>query len=72
MDETERKFYNGSAPYLSVAEVSGDQTFVKVEGLVPYTLYGCSVTATTSAGEGDGSVVISARTDESGNCSYYL
>ena len=39
---------------------------VIVTGLTPYTSYTCYVTARTSAGEGNSSMVVTAQTDESG------
>ena len=49
--------------------VFGDGLQVTASGLRPYTLYECFVTANTSAGEGEMSVFLSARTDESGKYS---
>ena len=46
--------------------VGGNSTSVVVIGLLPFTTYDCFVTASTSAGEGNSSVVVSATTDESG------
>ena len=36
-----------------------------VEDLTPFTNYGCSITANTSAGEGNSSRIVTATTDES-------
>ena len=46
--------------------VSGNLLSVVVTGLTPYTYYDCYVTANTSVGEGNASIVESAQTDESG------
>ena len=50
--------------------VPGNITEAVVTELTPYTFYNCYVTANTSVGEGNPSVIASARTDESGNCVY--
>ena len=47
-------------------------TSVQVVGLDPYTVYSCVVTASTSAGESNFSLITSTRTDESGNLCYNL
>lgn len=46
--------------------VGGSSSSAIVSGLMPYTTYACLVTASTSAGEGNSSRVVSAKTDESG------
>lgn len=51
-------------------EVGGNITSAIVVGLLPYTTYDCFVTASTSAGEGNYSIVVSATTDESGKYMY--
>ena len=45
--------------------VLGNQSQAIVTDLEPYTYYECYVTATTSAGAGNISIIQSARTDES-------
>ena len=49
-----------------VVTVSGSDLSVVVQELTPYTFYDCYVTANTSVGEGNSSIVESAQTDESG------
>ena len=49
-------------------EVQNDVRVAMVPGLTAFTSYECSVTANTSAGEGELSNTQSARTDESGVC----
>ena len=49
-----------------VVVVSGRDYSVIMTDLTPYTCYNCYVTATTSAGEGNSSMVDTAQTDESG------
>ena len=49
-----------------IVVVSGSYHYVIVMDLTPYTFYNCYVTATTSAGEGNSSMVVRAQTDESG------
>ena len=49
-------------------EVLNGDTAALVSGLTAFTRYECSVTANTSAGEGESSNVQSARTYESGVC----
>jgi len=46
--------------------VLGNETSIVVTELIPYTIYDCYVTANTSVGEGNASLVESAQTDESG------
>ena len=46
--------------------VAGNYNSVVVTGLIPYTVYECHVTASTSIGQGNTSLVVSAQTDESG------
>ena len=46
--------------------LSGNTSQVVVTNLLPYTFYDCYVTANTSAGEGNSSIVQSVRTPESG------
>lgn len=50
----------------TIAVASANQSEVIVTGLTPYTVYVCYVTANTSFGEGNPSIIHSARTDESG------
>ena len=50
---------------LQLVVIPGNVTEATVSGLIPYTQYDCYVTANTSVGEGNESVVQSARTDES-------
>ena len=45
---------------------SGDVTEATVMGLLPFTNYDCSVTASTSVGEGPPSIALTQRTVESG------
>ena len=45
---------------------SGDVTEFTVMGLLPFTNYDCSVTASTSVGEGPPSITLTQRTVESG------
>ena len=47
-------------------EVQNGDTSTLVPGLTAFTRYECSVTANTSAGEGESSNTQTARTDESG------
>ena len=46
--------------------VAGNETEVTFPNLVPYTVYNCSASASTSAGEGNTTDEVAARTDESG------
>ena len=46
--------------------VAGNETDVVFPNLVPYTVYSCYASASTSAGEGNFTVQLAARTDESG------
>ena len=52
----------------SVVVVSGTTLSTVVSELIPYTVYECYVTASTSVGEGNASLPMSAQTDESGQC----
>ena len=49
-----------------VVTVAGNETEVTFPNLIPYTVYSCFASASTSAGEGNFTSEISARTDESG------
>ena len=49
-----------------IVVVPGSELFVVVMELTPYTYYDCYVTANTSVGEGNSSMIKSAQTDESG------
>ena len=49
-----------------VVTVAGNETEVTFPNLIPYTIYSCFASASTSAGEGNFTSEISARTDESG------
>ena len=53
-----------------VSTVWANETNAVVIELTPYTFYDCYVTANTSAGEGNVSVVDSAQTDESGRSAH--
>ena len=53
-----------------VSTVLGNETSAVVTELTPYTFYDCYVTANTSVGEGNASVVDSAQTDESGQSAH--
>ena len=60
---------------LKLVIIPGNMLETIVSGLIPYTQYNCYITANTSVGEGNVSVVLSARTDESSkffiaNCSF--
>jgi receptor-type tyrosine-protein phosphatase Q len=55
----------GILPPDVVVVVPGTYHSAIVTGLTPYTFYNCYVTARTSAGEGNSSVVVAAQTDES-------
>ena len=48
--------------------VSGTTLAAVITGLNPYTNYDCYATANTSVGEGNNSVVVTARTAEAGVC----
>jgi hypothetical protein len=48
--------------------VPGNETEVTFPDLVPYTVYSCYAFASTSAGEGNFTSQLTARTDESGRC----
>ena len=56
----------GILPPDVVLMVLGTYNSAIVTGLTPYTLYTCYVTARTSAGEGNSSMVVTIQTDESG------
>ena len=62
---------SGILPPDVVTMVSGIQNFAVVTSLTPFTLYNCYVTATTSAGEGNTSIVVAAQTDESGKSQHF-
>ena len=47
-------------------EIPGNETEAVLVDLTPYYLYGCLVTANTSVGEGNASVIHFNITDESG------
>ena len=47
--------------------VPSNETEVTFQNLVPYTVYSCYASASTSAGEGNFTSQLTARTDESGN-----
>lgn len=51
---------------LLIVVVSGNETEVTFPDLVPYTVYSCYASASTSAGEGNFTFELTARTDESG------
>ena len=53
-----------------VSTVLANETSAVVIELTPYTFYDCYVTANTSAGEGNVSVVDSAQTDASGQSAH--
>ena len=53
-------------PALLTRTVNGSTTSITVPGLLPFTNYDCSVSATTSAGEGTKSTTRTQRTDEDG------
>lgn len=57
-DATERSIFNYT--------FDGDSVVVVLEGLSPYTLYSCNISATTSAGEGPSTDNETAQTDEAG------
>ena len=66
---------NSDGQNLIETVIPGNQNETLVEGLRPYTIYNCSVTANTSVGEGSSSITVSARTDESSKaniCSHYI
>ena len=44
--------------------VPSNETEITFPGLIPYTLYSCYASANTSAGEGNFTVQIEARTDD--------
>ena len=50
----------------STLDISGDDLSVTVMNLKPFTNYNCSISASTSAGEGDRSSEVRERTSESG------
>ena len=52
--------------------VAGNETNIVFPNLVPYTMYSCYASASTSAGEGNFTVPVAARTDESGKFLSYL
>lgn len=52
--------------------VPGNSSETIVSYLTPYTFYECSITANTSAGEGNASATDIARTDESGQFDDHL
>ena len=49
-----------------IVVVPGNETEVIFPDLVPYTVYSCYASASTSAGEGNFTAQLTARTDESG------
>ena len=52
-------------PFSFTEEINGEDNFIVVGNLEPFTSYDCSISATTGAGEGERSTVVVARTDES-------
>ena len=53
----------------SFTEVVGNVTSFVLDRLNPFTNYSCNVSATTVAGEGRSSGIVTAQTDEDGKCS---
>ena len=62
--ETEDGIFPEANTTLSVT-LSGNENETLFPDLIPYTYYSCYVSANTSAGEGNFSIHLTARTDES-------
>ena len=54
-----------ATPDAIVAVTNGTQSAIHVDDLTPFTTYGCYITANTSVGEGESSIILRATTDES-------
>ena len=62
---TEEQFYEDQiVPEQFSQSLEGNVTSTTLEGLLPFTLYECNITANTSAGEGDESPSVVMRTNE--------
>ena len=57
---------------LDHVQVLSNETVAVLVGLTPYTFYGCQVTANTSVGEGNFSLLQFNITDESGKCKWLI
>jgi len=51
--------------YAILVDTNGTQSATYVNDLIPFTTYECYITANTSVGEGESSVILRATTDES-------
>ena len=73
--ETQNGMITGYSVYcntsVSPIVVSGDTRTENITGLLPFTYYECSVTANTSAGEGNPSDADTAQTVEDGENNDY-
>ena len=54
-----------------IVVVPGNETEVRFPDLVPYTVYSCYASANTSAGEGNFTARLRARTDEAGKETHF-
>ena len=64
---SDQQFYPEQVmPKSFTLDISGDDLSVTVMDLDPFTNYDCSISASTSAGEGDRSSEVRQRTSESG------
>jgi len=64
--EENHTFANAIASQPAYREVPGNETYAVLVNLIPYSLYGCRVSANTSVGEGNFSSTQFNITDESG------
>jgi len=62
----EKSFAAHATPdYAILVDTNGTQSATYVNDLIPFTTYECYITANTSVGEGESSVILRATTDES-------
>jgi len=57
--------FSATLDYPILVVTNGTQSATHVDDLTPFTTYGCFITANTSIGEGESSIIIRATTDES-------
>ena len=57
---------------LEFSGIDGEDNSFILQDLMPFTVYQCQITATTSVGEGDPSETQTARTDEDGKLETFI
>ena len=65
MPESGEDSFSATLDYPILVVTNGTQSTTHVDDLTPFTTYGCFITANTSVGEGESSIIIRATTDES-------